>query len=106
MVNWDAIEKQYQATVEQFPSIMLVENKIYHFRLPLLNDVFLEVNFKKFPRRPDIVLVKPSGEEYDKLDKQVPSLRNWKKRDPGRISTVVQETLTIIESMKSEEVMI
>jgi proteasome lid subunit RPN8/RPN11 len=50
--------------------------------------------------------VKPNGKTYDKLDKQVPSLKDWKKRSPGSIIDVIQETLTIVESMKSEEVMV
>ncbi|MFO8020184.1 MAG: Mov34/MPN/PAD-1 family protein [Promethearchaeia archaeon] len=106
MANWDNIEKQYQDVIEQFPSIQLIDNKIYHFRLPLLNQVSLEVNFESYPRKPDIVLVKPSGEQYDKIQNQVPTLKRWKRRDPGNIAEVIQEILMIIESMKSEEIMI
>ncbi|MGV9171828.1 MAG: Mov34/MPN/PAD-1 family protein [Promethearchaeia archaeon] len=106
MVNWETIEEQYQEVMRHYPSIQLVNDKIYHFRLPLLNNVSLEINYERYPREPQIVLVKPSGDQYRKIQKQVPALKNWSRKDPGDICEVIQETLMIIESMKSDQVMI
>lgn len=96
----EVIEEQYQKVIEAFPNTILVKNFISHLKIPLMNDVFLDVDYSKYPKRPKVILTNPNGQVYKKLDMMISSLRSWKKKDAISIVELISEILAFIEGMK------
>ena len=64
----EIIEKEYQKIIKSFPNAEIVDNYISHIKIPLLNDVFLDIDYRKYPKRPKVVLIKENGQIYSNLD--------------------------------------
>ena len=85
----EIIEEEYKKIIETFPNASIVNNFIYHIKIPLINDVYLNINFKKYPKRPKVILTKSSGEIYNNL--MIGTLMNWKKKTPISIVELIKE---------------
>lgn len=101
-----AIEDQYQRLIEKFPEAQTVNNLISHLRIHLENNVILDLDYTKYPKRPKINLIKPNGERFTNLDMMVSSLKTWKKKKPTDIVHVLNEVLLLVDSTKASEVLI
>jgi proteasome lid subunit RPN8/RPN11 len=66
----------------------------------------LDIDYKKYPKRPKIILINPDGQVYDKLDAMIFSLKNWNKKSALSIVDLIEEILTFIEKKISNEVKI
>lgn len=102
----EEIEKQYQLLLEAFPDASLVDDAIYHVRLTLMEGVWLEVNYKKYPKQPKVSLIKADGSTYKKLSKTVESLKSWNKNNPLLIKDLIQDIINVINGVANEEVFI
>ena len=96
----EIIEEQYQKVIEAFPNTILVNNFISHLKIPLENNVFLDIDYSKYPKRPKVILTNPNGQVYKKVDVMISSLRSWKKKDAISIEELIYEILAFIEGMK------
>ena len=77
----DIIEDQYQKVIEAFPNTILVNNFISHLNIPLMNEVFLDIDYSKYPKRPKVKLTKSDGQVYKKVDRRISSLMSWTKKN-------------------------
>ena len=96
----EIIEEQYQKVIEAFPNTIIVNNYISHLKIPLMNDVFLDIDYSKYPKRPKVILTNPNGQVYKKLDMMISSLMTWKKKEAISIVELIYEILAFIEAMK------
>ncbi|MHA1147990.1 MAG: Mov34/MPN/PAD-1 family protein [Promethearchaeota archaeon] len=102
----NVIEEQYQKIIEKYPDVQIVDNIISHITIKLVNNVILDIDYKKFPKQPKIALIKNTGEKFTNLDMMVSSLKTWKKKEPLDIVHVLNEVLLLVDSTKSSEVLI
>ena len=102
----DLIEDQYYKVFEKYPQLETVNTLIHHLRIPLINNVFLDLDFKKYPKRPKAKLIKPNGEEFDNLKTMITSLKTWKKKEAPDILELIHEIVLVVERMEKTEVMI
>ncbi len=99
-----SIEEEYQKIIETFPDALLVDNYIFHVKIPLVNDVFLDINFRKYPKRPKVIWIKSNGEIYKNLDMMIGMLLNWKKKDAPSVVELINEILNFVNRMQSNEI--
>lgn len=99
-------EEQYQTILINFPETSIIDNTISHVRIPLINEVFLEIDFKNYPKKPKVNLIKPDGQVYKKLDEMVLALRTWKKENAPAIVDLVTEIFNFIKRMETQEILI
>ena len=100
----EIIEEEYKKIIETFPNASIVNNFIYHIKIPLINDVYLNINFKKYPKRPKVILTKSSGEIYNNL--MIGTLMNWKKKTPISIVELIKEIQNFVEGMQTKKILI
>jgi len=101
----DIIEEQYNEIIETFPDIEWISNKKYHLRFQVKGDVFLDLNFKNYPKKPKAQLLNYEGRHF-KLQRIVSSLRDWKDYPPISIVELLKEIFLLIESMELNQVLI
>lgn len=99
------LEEEYQKIISTFPNVQCIDNLIYHIQIPLINDVILDINFRKYPKRPKVVLLKKEGETR-KIDNFIVSLQKWKKKDAPAIVDLINEIFTFVGMMDNKEVLI
>ena len=102
----EIIENEYQKIIKSFPNAEIVDNYISHIKIPLLNDVFLDIDYKKYPKRPKVVLIKENGQIYSNLDMVILSLKSWKKKNPIPIVELIKELFIFVNNMQSNEILI
>ena len=102
----EIIENEYQKIIKSFPNAEIVDNYISHIKIPLLNDVFLDIDYKKYPKRPKVVLIKENGQVYSNLDMMILSLKSWKKKNPLPIVELINELFTFVNNMQTNEILI
>ncbi|MBN1216808.1 MAG: hypothetical protein JXA99_15380 [Candidatus Lokiarchaeota archaeon] len=103
MIN---LEEQYQKILERFPNAILVNDYIFHMRIPFKKDVFLDINFFNYPKKPTVSLMNIKGQSFDNLEMMVSSLKNWKKKNPIDIIELIIEVQKIFEHLQTNEVLI
>ena len=102
----EIIEDQYQKVIEAFPNTIIVKNYISHLKIPLMNEVFLVIDYSKYPRRPKVILIKSDGQVFKKIDNMISSLMSWKKKNAISIVELITEILAFIEGMRSNQITI
>ena len=102
----ELIEEEYQKIIEKFPDAKLIDDLISHVKFPLINDVFLDINYKNYPKRPKVQLIKSNGQVYKNFDMMILSLRSWRKRDPLSIIELIDEIMNFAKNMEGNEIMI
>lgn len=103
------LEEQYEQITQNFPSIQLIDGYIHYLKLPLdeiATGVFLEINYKNYPKRPKVLMIKPDGQVFKKLDMMVDSLRKWKNKDAPSMVDLIIEVLLIIKTISSKGIVI
>ncbi|MFX0187870.1 MAG: Mov34/MPN/PAD-1 family protein [Candidatus Hodarchaeota archaeon] len=102
----ELIEDEYEKIIEAFPNAALVNNFIFHVKIPLINDVILDIDYKKYPKRPKVELIKENGQVYDNLDTMILSLKRWKKKNPISIADLIREIFMFVKNIQSNEILI
>ncbi|TFG02624.1 MAG: hypothetical protein EU540_01180 [Promethearchaeota archaeon] len=102
----EILEQEYQKVVEAFPNVGLINDLIYHIKLPLINDVFLEIKFKNYPKKPKVILVREDGQTDNSLDTMLSALKSWKKKAPLSIAELINEIHIFIKRMQTKEILI
>lgn len=102
----EIIENQYQKVIEAFPNTIIVKKYISHLKIPLMNEVFLDIDYSKYPKRPKVILIKSDGQIFKKVDNMISSLMNWKKKNAISIVELITEILTFIEGIRSNKIVI
>ncbi|MFX1572842.1 MAG: Mov34/MPN/PAD-1 family protein [Promethearchaeota archaeon] len=100
------IELQYQNIIEHFPNTVTIENRITHIKIELNKGIILELDYSKYPKKPEVNLINQSGKVYNKLNKDINSLKNWKKNKTRSILNVINETILILDGLQSNIVKI
>jgi len=102
----NSIEDQYQKIMELYPDAIIEENYIYKVKIPLRDKFFLKINYKNYPKKPIVSLISKDGRIYRKVDKIIPLLNRWQKKNPPFLVDLISEILTFIKSMEINEVKI
>lgn len=102
----EIIENEYQKIIKSFPNAEIIDNYISHIKIPLLNDVFLDIDYRKYPKRPKVVLIKENGQIFSNLDTVILSLKSWKKKNPLPIVELINELFMFVNNMQSNEILI
>ncbi|MFX1259775.1 MAG: hypothetical protein ACFFAN_18135 [Promethearchaeota archaeon] len=100
------VEEEFKKIFETFPNAIFVDNIISHVKIPLINNVFLDINYKRYPKRPKVTLIKSNGQIYKNLDTMILSLKSWKKNSAISIVELINEIIVFVNSMQSNEVLI
>ena len=102
----EKIEQQYQKIILKFPEAIVIDNSITHVSIPLKDNIFLDINYKKYPKKPKIKLIKSEGQIYSKLDSILPSLKNWSKEKALDVNNLIDDIIRFIKKLKNQEVAI
>lgn len=100
------IEEEYTKIIKSFPDASIIDNYITHIQIPLINGVYLEIDYKKYPKKPKVVLKRMNGEKYKNLDRMILSLKNWNKNETPSIVELIYEIIKIIKDMQSNVIII
>ena len=102
----ELIEEQYSKIIKSYPDAKVIDDLIYQIKIPLINNVFLEINYKKFPNKPKVIMVKSDGTEFKDLDNFIPSLKKWKKKNAPSITILIDEVFRFVKNMEINEIII
>jgi len=98
-------EEQYQKILKAFPEASFVRNSIYHLKIPVRNEVLLDINYKNYPKRPKAKLVKNNGNSF-KLYKVISSLRDWYKETSPSILELIKEIFLTIDNIILNQILV
>ena len=101
-----SIEEEYQKVINTFPQAQIIDGYISHITIPLGNGIVLEINFKNYPKRPKVILVRPDGQVYNNLNSMVSTLKYWNKKDPLSIVDLISDITMLLNSSISREIAI
>jgi hypothetical protein len=87
-----------ETVVQKYPHALKFKNREYDLQIPLTEDVYLSINFKKYPNPPKVILVKKNGKIF-KLSTILSHLRDWDENGPYPIVNVIDEVFLLIESI-------
>ena len=104
-LKMDKINEQYQEIISKYPGTFLMDKAISHLIIPLGEEIYLELNFRKYPKRPKSKLINKDGKIF-KLNQIVTSLREWNESQSPKIIEVIDEVILLVKNMKSNEVLI
>jgi len=102
----NTIEDEYIKIIEFYPNAILEKNCIYQVKIPLINNNFLKINFKNYPKKPNVNLISEDDHVFRKLDKIIPLLNRWEKKHAPFIVDLINEILTFIDSLESKDIII
>jgi len=100
------IEIQYQNILEHYPNLVIIENKITHIKIELIQGIILEIDYSKYPKKPKVKLINQTGKAYKKLSNEVNSLQNWRRDKTKSILLVINEIILILKDLQSNIVKI
>ena len=100
------IEDEYHKIIEIYPNAIIEKECIFQVKIPLKNNFFLKINFKNYPKKPIINLISKDDHIYRKVDKIIPLLNRWEKKNPPSIVDLINEILAFINSLESKEIKI
>lgn len=101
----DIRKEQYLKILDRFPDVTSVGGNNYHLFFKIDEQILLEVDFRKYPRRFKAYLINAKREKF-KLSRIVSSLRNWKERSAVPVLEIIDEILLLIDNMKQNQIMI
>jgi hypothetical protein len=94
---------EYQKVIEKFPEVKSIGGDDYNLQFKIDNEILLEVNYRKFPKKVKAYLVNAKHEKF-KLNRVVSSLRDWDEVPPISIVELVEEILLLIDNLKSNQI--
>jgi hypothetical protein len=101
----NVLEEHFQEVIAAYPETSTLREAIYHLQIPVDKKIFLDINYKKYPKRPKVKLVELDGKSLN-LYRIVSSLRDWDKRSPLSILGLINEIFLLIESMTKNQILI
>ena len=100
------IEDEYHKIIEFYPNAIIEKDCISQVKIPLKNKFFLKINFKNYPKKPIINLISKDNHIYRKVDKIIPLLNRWEKKNPPSIVDLINEILAFIKRLEFKEIKI
>ena len=100
------IEDEYHKIIEFYPNAIVEKTCISQVKIPLKDKFFLKINFKNYPKKPIVNLISKDDHVYRKVDKIIPLLNRWEKKNPPSIVDLINEILTFINNLESKEIKI
>ena len=100
------IEDEYHKIIEFYPNAIVEKTCISQVKIPLKDKFFLKINFKNYPKKPIVNLISKDDRIYRKVDKIIPLLNRWEKKNPPSIVDLINEILAFINSLESKEIKI
>ena len=102
----EEIEKEYQKIISVYPNAIKVNEYIGHLRIPLENNIFIDINYKKYPKRPKVNLLKENGEVFKNFDRMISTLNKWKSKEPYSIVDIINDVFLFLQGVESRVVLI
>jgi len=75
-------------------------------KIPLKDKFFFKINFKNYQKKPNVNLISKDDRIYRKVDKTIPLLNRWEKKNPPSIVDLINEILIFINNLESKEIKI
>jgi len=100
------IEDEYYKIIEFYPNAIVEKNCISQVKILLKDKFFLKINFKNYPKKPTVNLISKDDRIYRKVDKIIPILNKWEKKNPPSIVDLINEFLTFINGLESKGIKI
>jgi hypothetical protein len=101
----DIRKEEYRKVLEKFPDVISVGGDNYLLHFEINNEILLEVDFRKYPKKMKAYLIKNKGEKF-KLSQIVTSLRYWNKHSADSVLEIIDEILLLIDNIKLNQIMI
>jgi len=101
----DIREEEYRKVLEKFPDVISIGGDNYFLRFEINNEILLEVDFRKYPKKMKAYLIKNKTDKF-KLSKIVTSLRYWNKHSTNSVLEIIDEILLLIDNVKLNQIMI
>ena len=99
------LEELYQEIFGAYPEASKVRGAIFHLHIPVYKDFLVDINYKKYPKRPKAKLVKIGVNSFN-LYRIVSSLRDWDRRSPLSILDLIKEIFLLIQSIVNNQILI
>lgn len=100
------IEDEYYKIIEFYPNAIVEKKCISQVKIPLKDKFFLKIDFKNYPKKPIVNLISKDDRIYRKVDKIIPILNKWEKKNPPSIVDLINEFLTFINGLESKGIKI
>jgi len=101
----DIRKEEYLKVLDKFPDVFSIGGDNFHLHLEIINEVMLEVDFRKYPRKMKAYLVKNNKKKF-KLSRVVSSLRYWDEHSAVSVLEIIEEILLLIDNLKLKQIMI
>ena len=101
----DIRKEEYLKVLEKFPNVISVGGDNFHLHLIIKDEILLEVDFRKYPKKMKAYLIKNKRDKF-KLSRIVSSLRDWNKHSTDSVLEIIDEILLLIDNMKLNQIMI
>ncbi|TET05274.1 MAG: hypothetical protein E3J90_00480 [Promethearchaeota archaeon] len=102
----DVRKEEYRKVLEKFPDVISVGGDNYLLHFVINNEILLEVDFRKYPKKMKAYLINNNKEYKFKLSRAVYSLRNWSKHSVISVLEIIDEILLLIDNLKFNQIMI
>ena len=93
-----SLEEIAQTIKQKYPQASNYKNRVYLMHVPLTKEVYISINFKRYPNEPKVKLVKNNGRTF-KLTTILSHLRDWNEKEPFAVVDVLNEIFLVIESI-------
>ena len=101
----DIRKEEYLKVLDKFPDVISIGGDNFHLHLEIINEVMLEVDFRKYPKKMKAYLVK-NGRKKFKLSRVVSSLRYWDEHSAVSVLEIIEEILLLIDNLKLNQITI
>ena len=101
----DIRNEEYLKVLEKFPDVISIGGDNFHLHFEIINQVMLEVDFRKYPKKMKVYLVKNKRRKF-KLSRVVSALRYWDEHSAVSVLEVIEEILLLIDNLKLNQIMI
>lgn len=102
----DIRKEEYLKVLDKFPDVISVGRDNYHLHFKIDNEILLEVDFRKYPKKMKAYLINYNKEYKFKLGRIVSSLRNWNKHSAVSVLEIIDEILLLVDNLKFNQIMI
>jgi hypothetical protein len=99
-------KEQYLKVLDKFPDVISVNGNNFHLYFIINDEILLEVDFRKYPKKLNAYLINYNKKYKFKLSRTVSSLRSWKKSSAVPVLELVDEILLLIDNLKLNQIMI
>jgi len=101
----DIRKEEYLKVLDKFPDVISIGGDNFHLHLEIINEVMLEVDFRKYPKKMKAYLAKNNRKKF-KLRRVVSSLRDWNEHSTVSVLEVIEEILLLIDNLKLNQITI